>query len=81
MAAIYTAPRVKHGQTAQVASEEQAWSMRARKKEIIKEIKRVRGSYGQKNAGTPKSVLFIIIKKLFNKVQRMGASRTRYRHI
>jgi capsule polysaccharide export protein KpsE/RkpR len=51
--------------------------MRARKEEIIKEIKRVRGSYGQKNAGTPKSILFTIIKKLFNKVKEWA----RHEHI
>jgi capsule polysaccharide export protein KpsE/RkpR len=43
--------------------------MRARREEIIKEIKRMRGSYGQKNAGTPKSILFTIIKKLFDKIK------------
>jgi uncharacterized coiled-coil DUF342 family protein len=69
MAAIYATPREKHGQTAQVASEEQARSMRARREEIIEEIKRVRGSYSQKNVGTPRSILFMIIEKLFDKIK------------
>jgi hypothetical protein len=43
--------------------------MRARREEIIEEIKRMRGSYGQKNAGTLRSVSFTVIKKLFDKVE------------
>ena len=69
MAAIYAAPRETRGQTAQVASEEQARSIRARREEIIEEIKRIRGSYSQKNAGTPRSVLYAVIEKLFDKVE------------
>jgi uncharacterized coiled-coil DUF342 family protein len=69
MAATYAAPREKHGQTVQVASEEQARSRRARREEIIEEIKRIRGSYGQKNAGTLRSILFTAVKKLFDKVE------------
>jgi hypothetical protein len=69
MAATYAAPRERHGQTAQVASERQARSMRARREEIIEEIKRMRGFYGQKNAGTPRSVPFTAVEKLFDKVE------------
>jgi uncharacterized coiled-coil DUF342 family protein len=69
MAAIYATPYEKHSQTARIASEKEAGSIRARRKEIIEEIKRIRGSYGQKNAGTLKSILFTIIKKLFDKVE------------
>jgi hypothetical protein len=46
MTATYAAPREKHGQTARTASEEEARSIRARREEIIEEIKRIRGSYG-----------------------------------
>ena len=69
MAATHAAPREKRGQTAHVASEEQARTMRARREEIIEEIKRMRGSYGQKNAGTPRSVPYAAIEKLFDKVE------------
>jgi hypothetical protein len=43
--------------------------MRARREEIIEKIKRMRGSYGQKNAKTLRSVLFTAVKKLFDKVE------------
>jgi uncharacterized coiled-coil DUF342 family protein len=43
--------------------------MRARRKEIIEEIKRIRGFYGQKNAKTSRSVLFTAVEKLFDKVE------------
>jgi hypothetical protein len=69
MAAIHAAPYEKHGQTARIAGEEEARNIRARKEEIIEEIKRIRGSYGQKNAGTPRSILFTAIKKLFDKIE------------
>ena len=69
MAATYAAPREKHGQTAQVASEEQARNIRARREEIIEEIKRMRGSYSQKNAGTPRSVPYTAVEKLFDKIE------------
>jgi hypothetical protein len=68
-AATFTAPREKRGQTAQVASEEQARSVRAHREEIIEEIKRMRGSYGQMNAGTPRSVPFTAVEKLLDKVE------------
>jgi uncharacterized coiled-coil DUF342 family protein len=69
MAAIYAAPCEKHGQTARIASEEEARSIRARREEIIEEIKRMRGSYSQKNAGTLRSILFTAVEKLFDKVE------------
>jgi hypothetical protein len=43
--------------------------MRDRREEIIKKIKRIGGFYGQKNAGTLRSVLFTVVKKLFDKVE------------
>jgi hypothetical protein len=43
--------------------------MRVRRKEIIKEIKRIKGSYGQKNAETLRSILFTVVKKLFDKIE------------
>ena len=69
MAATYAAPREKHGQTVQVASEEQARNIRARREEIIEESKRMRGSYSQKNAGTPRSVPYTAVEKLFDKIE------------
>jgi hypothetical protein len=69
MVATYAAPYEKHGQTARIAGEEEARNIRARREEIIEEIKRIRGSYGQKNAGTPRSILFIVVEKLFDKIE------------
>jgi uncharacterized coiled-coil DUF342 family protein len=69
IAAIHAAPYEKHGQTARIAGEEEARNTRARRKEIIEEIKRIRGSYGQKNAEIPRSILFIVVKKLFDKIE------------
>jgi hypothetical protein len=69
MAATLAAPREVRGQTAHVASEEQARSIRARREEIIEEIKRMRGSYSQKNAGTPRSIPYTAVEKLFDKVE------------
>jgi hypothetical protein len=43
--------------------------MRDRREEIIEKIKRMRGFYGQKNAKTPRSVSFIAVEKLFDKVE------------
>jgi hypothetical protein len=43
--------------------------MRARREEIIEKIKRMKGSYGQKNAGTLRSVSFTAVEKLFDKVE------------
>jgi hypothetical protein len=77
MAATYAAPREKRGQTAQAASEEQTRTMRARREEIIEEIKRMRGSYGQKNAETPRSVPYAAIEKLFDFVEEC----TRYERV
>jgi hypothetical protein len=67
--ATHATPYEKYGQTARIAGEEEARNTRARREEIIEEIKRIRGSYGQKNAGTPRSILFIVIKKLFDKIE------------
>jgi hypothetical protein len=69
MAATHAAPYEKHGQTARIAGEEETRNTRARKKEIIEEIKRIKGSYGQKNAGTLRSILFIAVEKLFDKIE------------
>jgi hypothetical protein len=69
MAATYAAPCEKHGQTARIASEEEARSIRARREEIIEKINRIRGSYGQKNARTLRSILFTVVEKLFDKVE------------
>jgi uncharacterized coiled-coil DUF342 family protein len=69
MAATYAALYEKDGKTARIASEEEARSIRARKEEIIEEIKRIRGSYDQKNAGIPRSILFTAVEKLFDKVE------------
>jgi hypothetical protein len=69
IAAIYAAPCEKHGQTARIASEEETRSIRARRKKIIEKIKRIKGFYGQKNAGTLRSILFTAVKKLFDKVE------------
>jgi hypothetical protein len=69
MAATHAAPYEKHGQTARIAGEEETRNTRARKKEIIEEIKRIKGSYGQKNAGTLRSIPFIAVEKLFDKIE------------
>jgi uncharacterized coiled-coil DUF342 family protein len=69
MVAIHAAPCEKHGQTARIAGEEEARNIRARREEIIEEIKRIRGSYGQKNAGILKSILFTVVEKLFDKIE------------
>jgi hypothetical protein len=69
MAATHAAPCEKYGQTARIAGEEEARNTRARRKEIIEEIKRMRGSYGQKNAGILRFILFIAVENLFNKIK------------
>jgi hypothetical protein len=69
MVATHATPCEKHGQTARIAGEEEARNIRARREEIIEEIKRMRGSYGQKNAGILRSILFIAVKKLFDKIE------------
>jgi hypothetical protein len=69
MAATHAAPCEKHGQTARIAGEEEARNIRARREEIIEEIKRIRGFYGQKNAGTLRSILSIVVEKLLDKVE------------
>jgi hypothetical protein len=46
MAVTHAAPYEKHGQTAWIASEEEARSTRARREKIIEDIKRMRGFYG-----------------------------------
>jgi uncharacterized coiled-coil DUF342 family protein len=69
MAAIYAAPCEKHGQIARIAGEKKARNIRARREEIIEEIKRMRDSYGQKNARTPRSILFTAVEKLFDKIE------------
>jgi uncharacterized Zn finger protein (UPF0148 family) len=69
MAATHAAPCEKHGQTVRIAGEKEARNIRARRKEIIEEIKRIRGSYGQKNAGTPRFIPFTAVEKLFDKIE------------
>jgi hypothetical protein len=46
MVVTYATPCEKHGQTARITGEEEARNIRARRKKIIEEIKRIRGSYG-----------------------------------
>src|SRR2546423_1606245 len=70
MTATLAAPRETHGQTAHVASEKQARSIRARREEITEEIKRMRGFYSQKNAETPRFISYAAVKNLFDKIKK-----------
>jgi hypothetical protein len=63
MAASTAAPRETRGQTPGVADKKQA--QRTRSKEILKDIKMLKDSYGQDKSRDAKSILYRAAARLF----------------
>jgi hypothetical protein len=62
MAAINAAPRVMRGQTPKIVNKEQA--QRTRSKEILKNIKKLKNSYGQDKSKDVKPILYEVAARL-----------------
>jgi hypothetical protein len=67
MAAGIAAPRETRGQTPRVADKEQA--QRTRSKEILKDIKKLKDSYGQDKSRDLKVISYGIAARLFQKIE------------
>jgi hypothetical protein len=67
VAAGIAAPREMRGQTPGVADKEQA--QRTRSKEILKDIKKLKDSYGQDKSRDSKAISYGIAARLFQKME------------